>query len=132
MAQDTSTYLRNAILNAVFNGGTALGAATASTITPYISLHTADPGLTGANEVVGGSYARQAGTFATASTAGSISNTSVISFTNMPATTVLYAGAWDAATSGNFLFRAAISVSKTTNAGDTFQIAVGNITFTEV
>ena len=53
-----SNYLENKLLDAVFN-------ATAFNVTgdPYISLHTADPGETGASEVTGGSYARQQAAF---------------------------------------------------------------------
>lgn len=51
-----SNYAELALLNAVFNA-TAFGLVG----DPYVSLHTADPGETGASEVAGGAgpYARQ-------------------------------------------------------------------------
>ena len=71
---------RNAMLNAL-------------TIT-HASLHTADPGTTGINEVAGGTYARQAVTFAAASNGSrAMSNQPVF---NVPAsTTVAWVGLWN-------------------------------------
>lgn len=117
-------FLENELLDAVFNG---------SSYTPsslYCSLHTADPGETGASEVTGGSYARQnvGASFATAAS-GSVSSSASISFTDMPAATVTHVGIWDAASAGNFLWGATLSASKSTNAGDTFTIASGDLTF---
>jgi hypothetical protein len=59
----------------------------------YIALFTADPGLGGslANEVAGGSYARQVTTFTTPSSK-TTSNNSILSFPNMPACTLTYLG----------------------------------------
>ena len=68
----------------------------ALTIT-HASLHTSDPGTTGINEVSGGTYARQAVTFAAAA-AGSraMSNQPVF---NVPAgTTVAWVGLWNSTT----------------------------------
>lgn len=120
-----SDFLELELLDAVFNQATYSPAAL------YVSLHTADPGETGAAEATGGSYARQLATtsFALAS-AGAVSSDTAISFTDMPATTITHVGVWDAVTAGNFLWGATLSASKTTNAGDTFQITAGNLTFT--
>lgn len=74
--------------------------------TVYLSLHTADPGLTGTNEVTGGSYIRQAIAL-TAASSSHTDNSGLISFTGMPAVAapgVVYAGLWDASTVGNFLY----------------------------
>lgn len=65
----------------------------------HVSAHTADPGDTGANEVSGGSYARQPITFGSAAS-GAIdsSNTPVIP---IPAgVTVTHLGYWTALTGG--------------------------------
>lgn len=67
----------------------------------YVSLHTADPGLTGANEVAGGSYARQLETFGPASVAA-VSNVSLMTYTAMPSCTVKYFGLWSLVTGGVF------------------------------
>lgn len=118
-------FAEDALLDAIFN--TTSYAPT----NIYMSLHTADPGETGASEVTGGSYARQTVTasFAAAS-GGSVSTNVDINFTLMPAATVTHIGIWDASTAGNFLWGGTLTASKTTNSGDTFQIASGNATFT--
>ena len=116
----TSTYLRNAILNKVLRN-TDFTVSTA-----YVSLHTADPGLTGASEVAGGSYARQAVAF-DAAASGATQNTAIEDFTNMPAVTVTHGGVWDAVSGGNFLYGDALSASKTVNSGDTFRFPTADI-----
>lgn len=100
--------------------------------TKYLSLHTGDPGETNSptNEVTGGSYARQAITFNSAS-GGSKSSNSTATFTAMPAVTITYVGVYDASTSGNLLYSAALSPSRTTVAGDSVTFASGNVTATE-
>lgn len=80
--------VRNATLDSIFGG-------------VYISLHTGNPGTNGANEVTGGSYARQLETFAAAAS-GEIANASDIEFEDMPAVTVSYWGIWSAASAGTF------------------------------
>ena len=118
-----SNYAELKLLDAVFN------ATAFSVTTPYISLHTADPGETGASEVTGGSYARQSGSFGAAA-AGAVSNDAQISFASMPSGTITHVGVWDASTSGNFLWGGALTASKTVNSGDTVQIASGDLDVT--
>lgn len=66
----------------------------------YISAHTGDPSTTGANEVTGGSYARQQTTWP-ASTDGSTVGSQVE--IPIPAgTDVTHWGLWTAATAGTF------------------------------
>lgn len=61
----------------------------------YISLHTASPGTTGANEVTGGTYARVATTWGAVS-GGAVTGSQVT--INVPAsTTITHWGIWDAA-----------------------------------
>lgn len=86
----------NQVLDEIFNsaGGT-FPAANA-----YISLHTADPGETGANEVTGGTYARVQVDF-TAASGGALSNVALADFTGLPTTTVVGWAAWDASSGGN-------------------------------
>lgn len=72
---------------------------------PYMSLHTADPGETGANELSGGPgpYARVQAAF-DAWAAGIADNTSEIKWTGLPVTSeVVAVGMWDAASAGNAL-----------------------------
>lgn len=82
----------NAVLDARFKnwpGGT------------WISLHTADPGDTGANEVVGGSYARQPIAWSTA-TGRSTSNSATVTWTGLPAIpSMAYCCIWTAVSGGS-------------------------------
>ena len=118
-----SNYCEDKLLDAVFN------AASFSVATAYVSLHTADPGETGADECTGGSYIRQLGSFGAAS-GGALANDANCVFTLMPACTVTHAGIWDAESAGNCLWAGALAASKTLNAGDTFQINTGDLDVT--
>lgn len=60
-----------------------------------LSLHTAFPGATGANEVTGGTYARKAATFGAA--AAGVRTMSAAVTPDVPACTVAWAGLWDTA-----------------------------------
>ena len=72
---------------------TAIGAAAA-----YISLHFADPGTTGLNEISGGTYVRVQTTWGTAA-ASSMAGSQVT--IQVPAgVTVAYWGVWTASTAG--------------------------------
>lgn len=113
-----SNYLELQLLDAVFNNDTFAVA------TPYVSLHTADPGETGASEAAGGSYARQSSTYGAAA-AGQVANDAAINFTSMPAATITHVGIWDAVSGGNFLWGGALSVSRTISSGGTAQFAIG-------
>ena len=119
-----SNTWENEILDHIFNN-----AAAPAVVTPYVSLHTADPGETGANEVTGGSYARQSGAFGNAA-AGAVANTASISFTGMPAVTITHVGIWSSSTataSANFVWGGALTASKSVGAGSTFKIAIGDL-----
>jgi hypothetical protein len=102
----TAVPLSTAARNAAVDALAALGA--------YISLHTADPGITGASEVAGGTYVRKLTTWAAASTgsrAGSLVNVPV------PAgTTVTHAGVWSAASAGTFVGGIVLSAPETFGA----------------
>lgn len=121
-------YLEDKLLNHVFKN-----TAYTSPATTYLALFTADPGeanTTAANEVSGGSYARQAITWGTVSS-GSLSSGADINFTNMPAVTVTHVAIYDSSSGGtNMLWYGALSASKTVNLNDTFSILSGNLTVT--
>ena len=70
----------------------------------YASLHTADPGESGTNEVTGGSpaYARKAVTFGAAS-GGSMAASTQPVFDVPGGTTVTHVGFWSAVSGGTFL-----------------------------
>jgi hypothetical protein len=124
---DKTTYWRDAVLNLL--RGTSFSGFSA-----YVSLHTGDPGNTGASEVTGGSYARQlAGFSAPADDSGvrAITNASDIDFVGMPAATVTHFAVWTAATAGNSVYKEALATSRTTLAGDVIRLAAGNLKVTE-
>lgn len=120
-----SDYLEKKILDKVFRN-------TDFTVTnPYLGLHTADPGETGASEVTGGSYARQLMEMDAAHTTnGTTQNTNTEDFTLMPSCTVTHVAFWDAASAGNCLWSGALSASKVVNSGDTFRIVSGALVVT--
>ena len=116
-------------------GGNALrtnsGASIISAAT-YISLHTADPTTTGANEATGGSpaYARVAVTWGTPTfSAGTetVLNSNTITF-NVPAGTYAYFGLWDAL-AGNYLMGGTCT-SQTFSGQGQYQIAIGALSIT--
>ncbi|MEF2146643.1 MAG: hypothetical protein V3573_14450 [Desulfovibrionaceae bacterium] len=63
-----------------------------------MSLHTADPGSTGANEVSGGSYARATGLTFGAASAGRRTCTTQPTLDVPAGTTVAYIGLWNSST----------------------------------
>ena len=98
----------------------------------YVSLHTADPGLTGASEVTTGvdsDYVRKSVTFAAASALQKASNAAATWTANAGATTyvVTHVGIWDAATTGNFLNYGALAVPETVVASGTFNLSIGRL-----
>lgn len=101
-----------------------LGTAGATNIIPYLSVHSADPGTTGASEISGGSYARQSETFG-APASGSMSNTNSISVPIPATTTCAYVGHWSASTAGTYEVGAALSSSVTFNTAGTLTFAAG-------
>ena len=124
-----SDYLEVKLLNLTLNGS-----AFTAVNNPYISLHTANPTDAGTGtEVSGGSYARVASSFATASgTGGSVASDADATFPTATGSwgTVGWIGLWDASSSGNLLYHTALDAAKTIDSGDVFKIASGNLTVT--
>ncbi len=114
-----SDYLEDALNDEI------LGTTQLTTPTNFMSLHSAHPGETGANELAGGSYARQTTAF-DASAAGVSQNTAAETFTNITGAPneVGYLGFFDASTAGNFLWYAPLSGTPNTftalDTGDVF------------
>ncbi len=106
----------------------------------YVALFTADPTDTGSttNEVSGGGYSRvqldpaDANWNPTSGTDGHTDNASKITFPTATASwgTVTHFAIMDAATGGNMLFHGALTASKTVNASDTIEFAVGALDIT--
>ena len=126
---EMSNYLENALLNATLNATTYTAPATV-----YVSLWTSDPTDAGSGtEVSGGSYARTAVSFATASgTSGNVLNDADVTFPTATASwgTVGWIGINDAATAGNLLYHTALDTAKTIDSGDIFKISTGNLSVT--
>lgn len=126
-----SDYLSLKLLDHVFRG------VSYTPPTLYVSLHSADPGETGASEATGGSYDRQTGvTFnaaALVSLVPTIDTSSVVTFLDMPAGTWTHLGFWDATSGGNFLWGleltdgAGTPTPVTTLAGEAVNFAAGDI-----
>jgi len=122
MAGNLSNYLEDKLIDH-FLGTTTYTKPT----TVYVALYTVAPSdAGGGTQVTGGSYARQAATFA-ASSSGATSNDSNIDFAGMPACTTVAIGIFDAITSGNLLLHGTLTANKTTDAGDTLRIATGDL-----
>jgi len=118
-----SQTLANELLDAIYN------ADAYSVATPFLSLHDGDPGTTGANEIAGGSYIRQAISMAAAAT-GAITSDADITFADMPAvggSGVTHVGVWTANTDGTFLKGGALTSAKIVNAGDSFVVPTGDL-----
>ena len=98
--------------------------ALATTGWGFLSLHSGDPGTTGANELSGGGYARQAITWAAAS-GGSVGNAGTASFTTAGNVAVTYFGVWSAATGGTYYVGGALTAAVTAT---TITVAAGAIT----
>ena len=126
---EMSNYLENALLNATLNATTYTAPATV-----YVSLWTSNPGDDGSGtEVSGGSYARTAVSFATASgTSGNVLNDADVTFPTATASwgTVGWIGINDASSGGNLLYHTALDTAKTIDSGDIFQITTGNLSVT--
>ncbi len=117
-----SDYLENLVIDHLLR---AQAYTPVSTV--YLALFdTATTDAGGGTEVTGGSYARQAVTIG-APSAGAASNTGALTFPNMPAGTRSHAALMDAASAGNMLFHGALSTPKTTIAGQSVGVSVGEL-----
>lgn len=96
-------YLENALVN--WLRGTTFPAAPGTLYVALFTANTTEAG--GGTEVTGGSYARQPVTLSApgSSPAGAVtvSNSTQVAFSGMPAATVVAAALYDAATGGNQL-----------------------------
>ncbi len=129
MSRASSTFEDNCLA-----GGTAVGGGSfTGSGAAFLGINTADPGTTGASEVVGGSYARQAITWG-APASGSVANASSAINVPIPAsTTVNFFSTWGAVSgtgSGGYQIGGALSSTITFVTAGTLTIAVGGLTIT--
>lgn len=124
---EMSTYLENAMVNAVLRNTTYTSPATV-----YVALFTTDPTDAGTGtEVSGNAYQRTAVTFG-APSSGVTTNSGAVTFPTATGSwgTVTHIGIMDASTAGNLLFHTALDTSKTITSGDIFTISTGNLSVT--
>ena len=92
----------------------------------YVKLHLGDPGPAGTSNAAV-ETTRQAVTFSAAS-AGAITNSAAVTWTNVSTTeTYSHVSFWDASSAGTFLGSDALETSRAVTAGDTFEIAIGDL-----
>jgi hypothetical protein len=123
---EMSNYLENALIN-----GTLRATTYTAPTTVYVSLHSADPGDGGGNEISGGSYARKAVTFGAPSD-GVSTNSADVTFDQATGSwgTITHIGIQDALTSGNLLYHTPLTTSKTIDTDDVFRIVSGQLSVT--
>ena len=123
MADNLPDIIENQLLDALV--GTSTYSITGAT---KLRLMTANGNDASAGiEVTGGSYVAQTIGF-DAAAGGSISNNASISFTGMPAATVVGIEIYDSASSPKRLAYGPLTASRTVTAGDTVQFASSAIT----
>lgn len=108
--------------------GRNAAAAGLAGVSAYVSLHSADPGTTGASEISGGSpaYARKAVTWAAASGGSDVSNV-ILTFDIPPGTTIAYMGLWSAPTNGTYQSGGPLSASETYTAQGKYDLNTATI-----
>lgn len=117
MTVGQSTTHAHAIINVLRN------TAYSAIAQPYVQLHTGDPGAAGTSNV-SATTTRMAMTLAAPSAGSAVS--SQMSWTSwVPAAeTITHFSIWTASSAGTFLQSAALTVSKSPLAGDTFNLTV--------
>ena len=89
----------------------------------WVSMHTADPGTTGASEATGTSYARGSSTFPAASGGtGSVGSQASVAMRTGTATAATHWGLWTASSAGTWVTGRALTVTENfSTAGGTMQ-----------
>ena len=113
-----ATYLAGAYASQAVEGMLASSAPTVPTL--YLSIHSASPGTTGANELAAGTAysqsVRQTLTFAAAS-AGTIVSNDTQTYTLSSGTAVTYFGIWTASSGGTYITGGPTNLSGTIPSG---------------
>lgn len=128
-----SNYMENEILDHLFaDPGLSAGFATV-----WMSLHSGDPGETGASEISasGGGQLRIQVTRTTdwnSASSGLTDNKTAFTWSAMPSATVTHIGMWDDSSGAteNFMAGGSLSATAILNSGDTFEIAAGDLDIT--
>ncbi len=121
MAVGLAAATANAILNALCRS-----TAWTEPNEVWVKLHTGDPGAAGTSNAATETDRIQA-TFGTNASSGAISNTAALTWTAVAGSEdFTHFSAWDASTSGNFLFSGTITANAVTT-GDDFEIPIGDL-----
>lgn len=124
MSTGPSTATANSILDAICN------ATAYSVATPYIQLHTADPGAAGTTAVAGNATRKSVSFGAAAS--GAISNDAAISWSTSEVDTsedYTHWSLWTASSAGTFVMSGTLTANAVT-VGDEFTIPTGDLDLT--
>ena len=125
MTVGLSSTVANAILNALCRS-----TAWTEPDAVYVQLHVGDPGSAGTSNAATETDRQQA-TFGTNASGGAISNTAALTWTGVAGSEdYTHFSAWDASSSGNFLFSGTMTANAVTT-GDTFQIPIGDLDVTQ-
>lgn len=121
--------------NQLLAGSLAQAAFVASTAPIRCRLMTANGSATANGTELASSGGYTAGASAPSVTfgapaSGSAASTTAVTVTNMPAATIVGVELWDSTATPARKWYGALTASKTTNAGDTFSIAIGSLTAT--
>ena len=125
MADNLPNTIENELLDALV--GTSTYSITGATKLRLMTANGDD--ASAGTEVTGGSYTSQTIAF-DAAASGAIENNASISFTGMPACTVVGIEIYDSAGSPKRLLYGALTTSRTVTSGDTVQFASGAIDIT--
>ncbi len=121
-----ATYFSNTGLNAALAGLAGTGS---TNVIPDVSLHTASPGTTGANENANaGSYARQAAAW-NAPSAAAMTNSSAMTFSTAGTTAVTNFGLQSSATYGGGTYAGGGALSAAVTAAS-IGFAAGSLSLT--
>lgn len=98
----------------------------------WVSIHSADPGSTGANELAGGSpaYGRKAVAWSAAA-AGSVETSAAVRFDIPAGANAHYLGAWSAASGGTFRGSGPLSARETFAGQGTYEVTRTTIRLTD-
>jgi len=108
--------------------GTALTAVT----TPFIQLHTGDPGAAGTTSVSAGSTTRNAITW-NAPSGGSMTLNTLAAWTNGGTSeTISHCSLWDASTAGNFKQSFALTASQAWVSTNTLTLTTFTLSYTPI
>jgi hypothetical protein len=117
---------RNAILNAYLPG--ASHAAYSGNTSLFLSIHTGDPGDSGASEYTAYSGGLRPSISFGAAASATATSAAQIDYTAMGSTTITHVGLWTANTGGTFKGGGSLSTAKTTISGDTLRFLVAAVT----